>query len=356
MAVQTSTSDAQAYYIGYTTDTEDRYKASSGGIGTAITRYLLLQSEFGTSVTFEFSQEKCMYVPKLIYSTDEINVCGSIYHDIDIARFIAQNIKEINEGLVVTCPPCQVSAIRQICKKNGIKVFVISYCCSGQTTIEGTWKYYELLGIDKKNIAYMQYRGNGWPSGIQIYLKNGNKIYHENYTEPWTMLHKSWLYRPQKCFFCKRETGRNADISLADPWLDNYKNNDAIGNTMFLTFSEEGRHIVESMYSSGLINYVESNYNEFTIAQTPNIHKEVMVMKHIIYLKRLKRLISNRYYWQWATSSRNNIQLHIAIMGILKRTESSNTLIKSLTNLCKKAQNKIQRLFCSNRMRTFSQD
>ena len=55
------------YYIGYSTNPTIRKKASSGGIGTAITRYLLSQPEFGTSLTFIFDKNKCMYVPKIIH-------------------------------------------------------------------------------------------------------------------------------------------------------------------------------------------------------------------------------------------------------------------------------------------------
>lgn len=36
---------ALAYYIGYSTDDLIRYKASSGGIGTSIIKYLLSTSE-----------------------------------------------------------------------------------------------------------------------------------------------------------------------------------------------------------------------------------------------------------------------------------------------------------------------
>ena len=44
-------------------------------------------------------------------------------------------------------------AVRQLLSKANIKNFILSYCCSGQTTIEGTWKYYELLGIKKEDVV-----------------------------------------------------------------------------------------------------------------------------------------------------------------------------------------------------------
>lgn len=344
------------YYIGHTTNESDRFKASSGGLGTAIIKYLLSTDDYGTAVTFYYDSNESMYKPLLIHSVDEINIKGSVYQDIDIARFIQEKISEIDGGLVVTCPPCQVSAIKQFCKKNNIKLFVISYCCSGQTTIEGTWKYYDLLGIDKHDVIDMQYRGNGWPSGIQIKLKNGETVYRDNYTEPWVTMHQSWLYRPQKCFFCKRDTGRNADISLADPWIDKYKSNDTIGNTMFMVFSENGKRIVESMCKQKLINYVTSNYDEYAIAQAPNIHKELMVREHSVYLKRLNALISNEHYRKRATSSLTTMKRHLMIMSFLRRIESKKSIYKSFMNLIRKIKNRIRRLSYSKRMNTCGQN
>lgn len=188
-------SKTKEFFIGYTNNLEDRNKASSGGIGTALTKYLLTQTDYGTALTFEFNQKKCQYVPKLVHSVEEINICGSIYQDIDILDFVKNNLIHIKGGIIVSCPPCQVQGIRRFLDKNNIKSFIISFCCSGQITIDGTWKYYEFLGINKEDVLSMQYRGNGWPSGIQILLKDGRYIYHDNYTDPWRIIHSAGFYK-----------------------------------------------------------------------------------------------------------------------------------------------------------------
>lgn len=345
-----------SYYIGYSNEKEDRIKASSGGIGTAITKYLLGTSDYDTAITFHYDVQECMYVPRLINSASELNICGSVYQDIDIPNFLSSNITKVKGGLVVSCPPCQVSAIRQLCRKHNRKVFIISFCCSGQTTVEGTWKYYEFLGVSKENVLNMQYRGNGWPSGIQILLKNGEKLYRDNYTEPWVTLHQSWLYRPKRCFFCKRDTGRNADVSLADPWIDRYKKNDTVGHTQFLVLTEEGRKIINCMKSMELITYVDSTYDEYATAQAPNIHKELTVMKHRRYLGRISRLTSNKYYRSWATFSFVHMRKHLLIMRFLGRTESLESFYTSFMNLINKIRNRLRRIYYSKLMHTDGTD
>jgi coenzyme F420-reducing hydrogenase beta subunit len=261
------------YFIGHVNNAEHRYKASSGGLGTMLQKYLLSTGQYGTSITFQFNTDRCMYEIKLIHTAEEVNICGSIYQDINIAQFIHNHIAEITNGIIVSCPPCQVSVIRNMLNREGIPCFIISFCCSGQTTIEGTWKYYELLGIKKEDVINMQYRGNGWPSGIQIWLKNNTKIFRDNYTEPWKTIHASWLYRPKRCFFCTYGTSQTADISLADPWLINFIANDTIGNTLFIVNTDKGERIIHNLKEANLIDFSQSDYNSYYYAQQPNIEK-----------------------------------------------------------------------------------
>lgn len=283
------------YFIGHVNDSEHRYKASSGGIGTMLQKHLLSTGQYGTSISFQFNAKRCMYEAKLIHMAEEVNICGSIYQDIYIAHFVRDHIKEISNGIVVSCPPCQVTAIRNMLNKEGIPCFIISFCCSGQTTIEGTWKYYELLGIKKEDIVNMQYRGNGWPSGIQIWLKDSTKIYHDNYTDPWKTIHTSWLYRPQRCFFCTFDTSYTADISLADPWLENYMSYDKEGNTLFVINTALGQKTIKQLKTSGIISYEEISSDLYRTAQKYNILKKTYVHNQKKRLKRISRFTNNSF-------------------------------------------------------------
>ena len=283
------------YFIGHVNDSEHRYKASSGGIGTMLQKHLLSTGQYGTSITFQFNAKRCMYEAKLIHTAEEVNICGSIYQDINIAQFVRDHIREISNGIVVSCPPCQVTAIRNMLNKEGIPCFIISFCCSGQTTIEGTWKYYELLGIKKEDVVNMQYRGNGWPSGIQIWLKDGTKIYHDNYTNPWKAIHTSWLYRPQRCFFCTFDTSYTADISLADPWLENYKRYDNEGNTLFVINTALGQKTIKQLKTSDIISYEEISSDIYRTAQENNLLKKIYVHNQKKQLKRISKLTNNSF-------------------------------------------------------------
>ena len=316
------TDSESKYYIGHIVDEDVRLKSSSGGVGTAIIKYLLSMPEYGTAITFYFDVTSCCYKPKFIYSSDEINVCGSVYQDIDIPRFISEHINEIKGGMVITCMPCQVSAVRSILKKQILNHVIISLVCSGQTTVDGTWCYYKFLGIRKEDVVNMQYRGNGWPSGIQIWLKDGRKIYRDNYTEPWVTIHRSNLFRPKRCFFCKRDTNYSADISLADPWLKKYKDGDKIGHTLFVVHSDMGEKIISEMQNQSLISCITSDKDSYDLAQKPNIQKVIRVERDIKYLQRCQKRNENKIYRCLSTSNYRMMRLHNNIESNLLRIKN----------------------------------
>ncbi|SHL93537.1 Coenzyme F420 hydrogenase/dehydrogenase, beta subunit C-terminal domain [Fibrobacter sp. UWB7] len=338
------------YYIGFSKDADDRFKASSGGIGTTIMRYLLSQSEYGTGITFVFNANLCMYVPKMIYSEKEINVCGSVYQDIDLVRFVKDNLENIKDGIVLSCGPCQVNSIRAMLNRKGIKNFIISYCCSGQTTVQGTLCYYKFLGINKDDVVNMQYRGNGWPSGIQIWLKDGSVIKKDNWTEPWSTIHQSNIFKPKRCLFCKLDLGKQADINLADPWLEKYKQNEKIGATLCVLSSEHGKKVFNEMLAEKLIEAIPSNYDEYAIAEKPNVHKEIRIKSERLFKKRLAKLLEFKIYKKMASLCLFNMRLHIKLQNVIRLLSKQRSFMGFLMGIVKRIKNKFRNHYYKKRL------
>ncbi len=307
------------YYIGYSCDNTIRYIGSSGGIGTALIKYLLETKAYGTAMTFKFNTEECQYYPQLIYDYSDYNNCGSIYQDTDNIGFIKNNLKNIKNGIIVTCMPCQVSPIKNILDRNNIKHFIISLCCSGQTTVEGTWYYYKLLGVDKCDVVSIRYRGEGWPSGIRIELKNGDVIKKDNWTYPWTLMHESLLFRPKRCIYCTVKTSPKADVSLADPWLKEYIINDRIGNTVALC-NECGNRILKEMQLKNLVHLLNKDERDYIESQLGTIEIKSRSNQHKLYNKIVvKMLKKDGLYKNVVTSLVVLMKIHIIILGILKK-------------------------------------
>ena len=338
------------YFVGHSTDNDIRFKSSSGGIGTAIMKYLLDSGLYNMAITFLFDPKEVLYKPILIKSASEIRIHGSIYQDIDIFSFIKENLSHIHGGIVVSCPPCQVVPIKNLLQKNEIKCFVISFCCSGQMRVEGTWCYYRFLGIKKEDIINMQYRGNGWPSGIQIWQKNGTKIYRDNFTEPWSTIHRSNFYKPKRCLYCKLDTSYKSDLSLADPWLNNYLENDSIGNTLFIVNTEQGDTIIKDMALKNIVEFMPTDYNSYYQAQRPNVEKANRIRNQRRFLHILTRLMEKPWYRDYFSKTPSRMRKHIKLYQRLYDFSTWNNVNSMLVRIIKKIKFKIRYMCISPKL------
>ena len=142
-----------------------RHRGSSGGVITQIIKYLFEASQVNSAINFRFSGAE-LFEPKVIYSFEEYEQTGSIYHEINIYKFLKDNINHIKSPILVSCLPCQVVPIKRLLDKGNIQSIVISLVCSNQLEKEATYYFLEKNNIDINKITDFRYRGNGWPSGI----------------------------------------------------------------------------------------------------------------------------------------------------------------------------------------------
>ncbi len=326
-------------YIGHATDEDIRFHASSGGITTAAIKYLFESGSVQTGLAFTFDVSSCRFVPKLINSFCEYELCGSIYQDIDLITYIKENIAKIKGAFLITCAPCQVRPIRSVLKRNNIESFIISYVCSGQTTIEGIYKYYELLKIKREDVVGMRYRGKGWPSGIEITKKNGEIIKHPNYTEPWKTLHQSHFYRPRRCFFCQQVYSADADFAVADPWLKEYIEADNIGHTIFVVGTDYGALVLKEMMKTGVVNAEDISYDKFVLSQKPSFYNKSRANDNRDIIQTEYNLISNNIYRKLFTNNLRMMVIHGKILLWNKRIYSIKH--QSITTTIMKTTNKL---------------
>lgn len=238
-----------ASYVGYALDSDVRYKATSGGVGTSILKYLFDHDIIQTSITFDYDNKTLQYYPRLINSYEEYKMTGSIYHEIKLIQFIKEHVAEIKGNFACFVLPCQARAIRSILDRNNVKSILIGLTCSSQQSIDATYYLLKQLHVDKDNVQYIQYRGNGWPSGIQIEMKNGIQKFVSNGNSFWTKIFHSRLFIQKRCFKCQDTLNVNSDITLADPWLDDFVSVEKEGKTIVAINSVMGDSIIKEMQS-----------------------------------------------------------------------------------------------------------
>lgn len=127
-------------YIGYSTDSNVRFNATSGGIGTSFLKWLFDKNIIETSISFVFNSNTLRYEPQIIHSFNDYRISGSIYQEIDLIGFIKSHLNEIKGVFACFALPCQTRAIRKILRSAGHKSIIIGLTCSSQQTIDATNK------------------------------------------------------------------------------------------------------------------------------------------------------------------------------------------------------------------------
>lgn len=235
-------------YIGYSSNTSIQYKATSGGVGTSVLKFLFDEGIINTSITFDYDKSTLQYVPRIIYKYEDYKITGSIYHEVKLINYIRDNIESINGGFACFVLPCQARAIRSILNRHGIKCILIGLTCSSQQDIDATYYLLKRLNINRKDVENIQYRGNGWPSGIQIRLKDNTQKFIPNNNSIWTQIFHSRLFIQKRCFSCQDTLNIHSDIALADPWLYEYIKNEKIGQTLILTNNTNADFLINKMH------------------------------------------------------------------------------------------------------------
>lgn len=299
-------------YVGYSNSEDIRFKATSGGIGSSIIKYLFEQNKIDYALSFKFKKEELKYYPCLISNFNDYNICGSVYQEMDMLKFYRQKFNESLSGrrIALFTLPCQTSFVKSLAKRYGIDIFIIGLTCSSQQDFKATDYLFKRIKVKTKDVSFYQYRGNGWPSGIQITLKDSSHKFIPNNGSIWTKIFHSRLFIPKRCFKCQDTLNRNCDIILADPWLYEFSSEN-IGKTVFSAYTTKGQNNILECLKLNYFNAVVVDDNKLLQSQQATIKRKQSYKKHPKYRNLLISLVNNRLYCFFAIHSNTLFEAHI---------------------------------------------
>lgn len=290
--------------ILFSSENSIRYQGSSGGVITEIVKYLFHNKSIKSSIGFKFIGID-LFKPYFISSFEEYNQSGSVYHEIEIYKFLKENITQVKSPILITCLPCQVMPIKRLLLKNDIESIIISLVCSSQLEKEATYYFLKKNEINISEVTEFKYRGNGWPSGMQIKTNNKEYFFHNNNSQ-WMDIFHSQIFNLNRCFSCKDTFGLKADITIGDPWLKRYVQNDNLGTSMVIAHTNLGESIITNMMANHKLKFVETLTSDETIfSQKGTLIKKYIFRKYrkkwmkLIKLFRTKFYTNNFYYFSF---------------------------------------------------------
>lgn len=234
-------------YVGWSTDQKMRFRASSGGIATALVQFLLETRSIDRVLVVlpDKGRNPVDFKGQLISKKeDALNAMGSKYCPVSLCGAL----KDMNKGekIAIVGLPCHIHSIRKATKlkKNLFKEqpLLIGLFCGAQIGRKGTEWFLKKNGKRTEDLCGITYRGHGWPGHINARFKNGEEI-----NEPMHRFKdaKYLSYVPWRCKLCSDALSELADISVGDAWLKEIKEHDQIGSSIIISRSIYGDNVLK---------------------------------------------------------------------------------------------------------------
>ncbi len=259
-------------YIGYSNDFKIRFNSASGGVATALVCSLLRKRIIDGAIITKMNDRNPLRVESFIARTEEeiISAQSSKYCPtcpVSIIKQLKDTSKE--EKFAFVGLPCHIHGVKKLQEKEEWirKKIILTlglFCSHGVTTL-GTNLILDKFAKGIKNLDKFQYRGRGWPGGVHVKYKNGEK-YNISLDKYWPSFFAPYFFTPYRCLTCSDLTSELSDISLGDAWLKEIKERDNIGTSIIISRSEFGEKVLANIVSKE-ISLKEISYYKVIEAQ-----------------------------------------------------------------------------------------
>ncbi len=263
---------------GNAIDHELRYRASSGGILSALALYCLEQEHMNFILHTGMDPSNPLLNKTVVSKTkaDLLKRAGSRYAPSSPCDSL-HIIENSDTPCVFIGKPCDVAALSSLRKirpkldKNlGL---VLTFFCAGTPSTQGTIDLLKQLHVQPDDIDTLAYRGNGWPGLFKVSSKKHTSEKSLTYEKSWSFLEK---YRSFRCKLCPDSLGEFADIASGDAWHIYKKDIPNPGMSLVLVRSKRGKEILHKAMEAGYLDLKRSNTQAVFAAQgLPERRKEL---------------------------------------------------------------------------------
>lgn len=255
-------------YTGHSTDNHIRYNSSSGGFITQILIFALEEGMIDGALVTRMKKNNPLEPEPFIASTKKeiIEASKSKYCPVPLNLILDEIVNSCkNSRYAVVGLPCHIHGIRMAelyNKELKSKISLhLGLFCGHSPTFSATKLLLRTNNIHNhnSNVNKISYRGEGWPGGVKLTLKNGNsKFIPHSHRYAWGAVFCSAFFSPYRCLLCPDGTCELADIAVGDAWLPELSN-DNYGTSMIIVRTKRGLEYLQNAHNSNLISLKEVN-------------------------------------------------------------------------------------------------
>lgn len=239
----------------HATDPEVRYRAASGGVLSALGRYLLDSGRVDAIVHVAASQQAPMRSHGQV-SFDRVQVldaAGSRYGPAAPLRDL-MTIVDQGRPFALIGKPCDVGAVRSLARREPRLAaqlrYVLTMLCGGASDLEKSRNVLSQFGLHEEQVSLFRYRGYGSPGLTRIQATDGREM-TLTYDEMWAD-ESGWRIQP-RCKICPDAIGEAADIVAGDMWPGGAPPDDEDGFNAVFVRTEAGAELFDAAVAAGVL-------------------------------------------------------------------------------------------------------
>jgi coenzyme F420 hydrogenase subunit beta len=246
---------AQHLAIGYAGDPEVRYRASTGGILTALGQFLLASGRAKFILHVAASGQEPMRTERTL-SFDAASVlegAGSRYGPAaPLIDFTA--LLDRAEPFALIAKPCDIAAVRNLARidprVDRYLRYALTFVCGGASDLTKSEEVVSEFGVRVDELSLFRYRGNGCPGPARLTTKDG-RSFELSYQEMWAD-EATWRIQP-RCKICPDAIGESADLAASDIWPGGGPTGEDEGFNGIIVRTARGLELYEAARSAGAI-------------------------------------------------------------------------------------------------------
>jgi coenzyme F420 hydrogenase subunit beta len=251
-SVEREIGHALEIWEGHARDPEIRFRASSGGLLTALALYCLEREDMAF-VVHAGMDPKRPWANRTVQSHSRAELlagAGSRYAPAAPGEGL-RAIEASDRPCVFIGKPCDAAGAMglrrerpELDRRLGL---VLTFFCAGTPSTRGTLDLMGTLGIDRGAVRSVHYRGEGWPGRFRVGHGTPPQETSCSYEESWGKLQR---YRTLRCHLCPDGLGNVADLACGDAWEHVPDGRDP-GRSLVLVRTERGRRILHGAMAAG---------------------------------------------------------------------------------------------------------
>jgi coenzyme F420 hydrogenase subunit beta len=320
--------------VGYSTDPQIRWQASSGGAISAILVYLLEAGQVDYVVQIGVSGSD-PYIASVCTSRTRQEVmenAGSWYAPTAPLVSLGDLLGNENARFAFVGKPCDVMALRAYVKlypkiRDQVVAF-ISFFCAGVPSLLATYDIVQAMRLKRDDVAKFRYRGYGWP-GRTTAIDFGGQEHSMEYSESWgEILNRKLQFR---CKICPDGIGELADIVCGDAWhtKDGYPDfEERPGQSLILVRTDRGQELLGEMEANGYLETTEFDLNDLETIQPYQKARRQAIASRLLALWLMRRPLPKYegFYLMRNAISAGPLSFLRQTFGMLRRLRSQRFL------------------------------